>query len=131
MPREVAECVEAALDKKAEDVVVLDLRGLSDVTDYFMICHGTTDRHVLAITESIEGRLRRELGLRPSHIEGLRQGEWVLLDFIDLVVHVFVSEKREFYRLERLWGDAPRFEYSAPDGPAGRGEARPPDALGP
>lgn len=109
---------------------MLDLRGLSDVTDYFLICHGTTDRHVLAITESIEERLRRELGLRPAHIEGLRQGEWVLLDFIDLVVHVFVAEKREFYRLERLWGDAPRFDCSA-DGPADRDPARPPEATGP
>jgi len=110
-------------------VVVLDLRGLSDVTDYFLICHGTSDRHVLAITESIEERLRRELGLRPAHIEGQRQGEWVLLDFIDLVAHVFVAEKREFYRLERLWGDAPRFDFPS-DGPAGGGETRPSGAAG-
>jgi len=110
-------------------VVVLDLRGLSDVTDYFLICHGTSDRHVLAITESIEERLRRELGLRPAHIEGRRQGEWVLLDFIDLVAHVFVAEKREFYRLERLWGDAPRFDFPA-DGPAGRSDNGPPGAAG-
>ena len=100
--------------------MVLDLRGLSDVTDYFLICHGTSDRHVLAITESIEERLRRELGVRPAHVEGRRQGDWVLLDFIDFVAHVFVAEKRDFYRLERLWGDAPRHEFSAeePERPA-------------
>jgi len=103
-------------------VVVLDLRGLSDVTDYFIVCHGTSDRHVLAVTESIEERLRRELGIRPAHVEGRRHGDWVLLDFIDFVAHVFVAEKRDFYRLERLWGDAPRQEFSTrepgPPGPA-------------
>jgi ribosome-associated protein len=96
-------------------VVVLDLRGLSDVTDFFIVCHGSSDRHVLAVTESIEGRLRRELGIRPAHVEGRNLGDWVLLDFIDFVAHVFVTEKRDFYRLERLWGDAPRFEFAAED----------------
>ena len=110
--------------------MVLDLRGLSDVTDYFIVCHGTTDRHVLAITESIEEWLRRELELRPAHVEGRRLGDWVLLDFIDFVAHVFVSEKRDFYRLERLWGDARRFEYSAED-PERPKEIGPPGAAGP
>jgi ribosome-associated protein len=98
--------------------VLLDLRGLSDVTDYFIICHGTSDRHVLAVTESIEERLRRDLDSRPAHIEGQRAAEWVLLDYIDFVVHVFVDEKRAFYRLESLWGDAPRHEFSAESGTA-------------
>lgn len=109
--------------------MVLDLRGLSDVTDYFIVCHGTSDRHVLAVTESIEERLRKELQLRPAHVEGRREGDWVLLDFIDFVAHVFVSEKRDFYRLERLWGDAPSFEFSAEE--AGETDGtRPPGAAG-
>ena len=120
LPPEINRCVEAALDKKAEDLVVLDLRGLSDVTDFFVVCHGTSDRHIKAVAESIEEGLRKELNLRPSHIEGDRQAEWILLDYIDLVVHVFIADKREFYRLESLWGDAPRHEFS-PEGPDGGG----------
>jgi nicotinate (nicotinamide) nucleotide adenylyltransferase/ribosome silencing factor RsfS/YbeB/iojap len=104
---EVLLCVDAARDIKAEDVVALDLRGLSDVTDTFVICHGTSGRQVTAIAENIETRLRKELRRKPAHIEGLRQGEWVLMDYIDFVVHVFLEEKRSFYCLERLWGDAP------------------------
>jgi ribosome-associated protein len=98
------------LDKKAEQLVVLDLRKISDVTDFFVICHGTSDRQVLTIADSIEQRLIETMRLKPASIEGRRRGEWVLMDYIDLVVHVFVEEKREFYRLERLWGDAPRLE---------------------
>lgn len=118
LPPEVDRCVEAALDKKAEDLVVLDLRGLSDVTDFFVICHGTSEPHVKAIKDSIDESLRKDLKLRPSHVEGDRQAEWVLLDYIDFVVHVFIADKREFYRLESLWGDAPRHEFS-PEGPGG------------
>lgn len=103
---EIAECVEAAREKQAEELVVLDLRGLSDVTDFFIICHGSSDRQVLAIAEGIEERLARNLKRRAANVEGRRRAEWILLDYIDFVVHVFVSEKREFYRLERLWGDA-------------------------
>ncbi len=99
--------MDAARDLKAEDIVALDLRGLSDVTDTFVICHGTSNRQVAAIAENIERRLRSEAGRKPTHIEGLPRSEWVLLDYIDFVVHVFVHEKREFYRLDRLWGDAP------------------------
>jgi len=94
---------------------VLDLRGLSDVTDFFVICHGTSDRHVLAIKNSIEEGLHRDLRASPASVEGARRAEWVLMDYIDFVVHVFVAEKREFYRLESLWGDAPRIEL-APEG---------------
>lgn len=113
MTPDLACCAEAALDKKAEDLVVLDLRGLSDVTDHFVICHGSSDRQVLAIADSIEERLRKERGVRPAHVEGRRRAEWVLMDYIDFVVHVFVGEKREFYRLERLWGDAPRHDVAS------------------
>ena len=117
--------VEAALDKQAGDPVVLDLRGLSDVTDYFLICHGSSDRQVLAIVDSIEKRLRSELECRPSHVEGRRSGDWVLMDFIDFVVHVFREDRRQFYRLERLWGDAPSVDVSelSPT-PVDRGSSR-------
>ena len=93
-----------------EDVVVLDLRGLSDITDYFVICHGTSERRVVAIADAVEARLEREHSLRPDHVEGRKIGDWVLMDYIDFVVHIFVEEKRAFYRLERLWGDATRIE---------------------
>jgi ribosome-associated protein len=99
--------VEAALAKKARGLVVLDLRGLSDVTDYFIICHGTSTRQVQGISNSIEEALR-ETKRRPKHIEGYTRGEWVLMDYIDIVVHVFVEERRLYYALEKLWSDAPR-----------------------
>lgn len=102
--------MEAARDKKADDIVVLDLRGRSDITDYFLICHGTSGRQVLAIVDAVEERLSRNLGLDPNHVEGKKTGDWVLMDYIDLVVHVFIDEKRGFYGLERLWGDAPRLQ---------------------
>ena len=104
--------VEAAEDKKARDTVVLDLRGVCDFTDYFVICHGDSSRQVLTITEAVEERLNRVFALRPNHVEGRRSGEWVLLDYIDFVVHAFLAEKRVFYRLERLWGDAPRLDLT-------------------
>ncbi|MDX1389455.1 MAG: ribosome silencing factor [Acidobacteriota bacterium] len=108
MTPELALAVDAARDRKAEDTVVLDLHGRCDFTDYFLICHGTSDRQVVAIAEAVEERLSKELGLEPGHIEGKRTGDWVLLDYIDFVVHVFLENKRAFYGLDRLWGDAPR-----------------------
>ncbi len=102
--------MEAALDKKAENVAVLDLRGRCDFTDYFVICHGTSSRQVLAIAEAVEDRLAKTLRLEPGHVEGRRTGEWILLDYLDFIVHVFLDEKRAFYGLERLWGDARRLE---------------------
>jgi len=89
-------------------VLVLDLRGLCHFTDYFVICHGGSSRQVLAIADAIEERLFADGRRKPKHVEGRRVADWVLMDFIDVVVHVFVDEKREFYGLERLWGDAPR-----------------------
>jgi ribosome-associated protein len=107
---ELAACIEAARDKKAEDLILLDLKGLSDVTDHFVICHGTSDRQASAIADGIEETLRRTYRLKPSHVEGRRASDWILMDYIDFVVHIFVEEKRAFYRLESLWGDAPRVE---------------------
>ncbi|HKQ60155.1 MAG TPA: ribosome silencing factor [Candidatus Polarisedimenticolaceae bacterium] len=89
---------------------MLDLRGLSDVTDYFVICHGSSDRQARAIADAIEERLHRSGGLQPAHVEGQRSAEWILLDYLDFVVHVFTADRRGYYRLERLWGDAPRLE---------------------
>ena len=102
--------MDAANDRKAEDVLVLDLRGLCHFTDYFVICHGSSSRQALAIADAIEERLFEEGRRKPKHVEGRRVADWILMDFIDIVVHVFVEEKREFYSLERLWGDAPRVE---------------------
>jgi ribosome-associated protein len=86
---------------------------LSDFTDFFLICHGNSDRQVMAIADSIENQLAETLALKPSHVEGFRRGEWVLMDYVDFVVHVFLKEKRNFYRLERLWGDAPQIDLAA------------------
>ncbi|MDH3733994.1 MAG: ribosome silencing factor [Gemmatimonadota bacterium] len=103
-------CVaEAALERNAREPVVLDLRGISDVTDFFVIASGDSDTHTRAISENIVDRAR-EAGFRPVGVEGLNFGRWVLMDFVGLVVHVFHQPVREFYRLETLWGDAPRLE---------------------
>lgn len=95
-----------AADRKGTDMLVLDLRGISNATDFFLLVSGTSDMHVRAIAEHIIEELKKE-GARPSHVEGLRTGRWVLIDYIDFVVHVFHPAAREFYQLERLWGDAP------------------------
>ena len=102
----VREAVAAAEDRKAHDVRVLHLGKVTDFTDYFLICSGTSDRQVQAIADGIQERLRAEK-VRPLHVEGYTRAQWVLLDYGDLVVHVFQEEPRRFYALERLWGDAP------------------------
>lgn len=106
LPRELARATELAADRKAADMMVLDLRGISNATDYFFIMSGTSDMHVRSVAEHIIEELKKE-GERPSHVEGLRGGRWVLIDYIDFVVHVFHPAARDFYQLERLWGDAP------------------------
>ena len=106
IPSDVSRAIELAKDRKATDMVLLDLHGLSNATDYFLIVNGTSDTHVRAIADHIIDELRNG-GMKADHIEGLRSGRWVLLDYIDFVVHVFHPTAREFYQLERLWGDAP------------------------
>jgi ribosome-associated protein len=106
-PDALAWTLAACQDRKAVDGVVLDLRQLSDATDYFVVVSGTSDTHVRAIAEHVLESLR-ERGVRAHHIEGLASGRWVLLDFVDFVVHVFHPALREFYQLEGLWGDAPQ-----------------------
>ena len=94
-------------DRKARDIVELDLRSVVDYTDFFVICSGGSDRQVKAIVEAIEVGCKAELGIVPRRIEGATQAQWVLMDYLDVVVHVFVPEVREFYALERLWGEVP------------------------
>ena len=100
---------EAAASKKAHDPVALDLRELDGVADYFLILSAGSEVQVKAIAEAVEERLR-ELGHRPWHVEGLAGRRWVLMDYIELVVHVFHERTREYYLLERLWGDAKRVD---------------------
>lgn len=99
--------LQACSDRKAVEGLVLDLRSLTDAADRFVIVSGTSDTHVRAIAEHVLETLRQQ-GVRAHHVEGLAAGRWVLLDFVDFVVHVFQPALREFYQLERLWGDAPR-----------------------
>ena len=108
-PVEVRRAAELALERKAHDVVILDLRGISTATDYFVIAGGTSDVQVKAIAEHVLDELKKER-VRPEHLEGLRGGRWVLLDYVDFVVHVLHPQARDFYQLENLWGDAPRWE---------------------
>lgn len=107
-PEEVALAVDGALDRKARDVLCLDLRGLSSATDYFLVMTGTSDLHVRAIAENLMQHLK-ESGSKPDHVEGLQGGRWVLIDYIDFVAHIFHPAARDFYQLERLWGDAPAY----------------------
>lgn len=102
----VRAAVDAALDRKARDLRVLHLGPVSDFTDYFLICSGTSQRQVQGIADAILESLRNQ-GVRPLHVEGLQGGNWVLIDLADLVIHIFQPEPREFYGLERLWADAP------------------------
>jgi ribosome-associated protein len=96
----------AALDKKAADLTVLDVQGVSSVTDYFLVCSGKSATHVRTISDAIRQELKAD-GIRPLHAEGRAESGWVLLDYGDVLVHVFLEDTRAYYALERLWGDAP------------------------
>lgn len=109
---------EALAHRKAVDPLVLDLRGLTAAADYFVIVSGTSDAHVRGMAEHLVTALAPR-GIAPHHVEGLGQGRWVLLDYVDFVVHVFHPESREFYQLERLWGDAPVLAAGTPRGGTG------------
>ena len=107
--------VDAALDKKAKDVTVMDLRGISGEVDYFVICTGESDLQIRAVVDAVVDRIRTEAGERPVSREGEPgSAKWVVLDYFDLAVHVFATEQRAYYDLERLWGDAPT-EHVADD----------------
>ena len=111
-PKSVAGAVRAALDKKAIDVVVLDLRKTDGFTDFFVICTGTNQRQVNAIADGVQDTLRTEFSERPHMAEGNDKSQWILLDYFNFVVHVFSRELRAFYELERLWGGAGHYDFS-------------------
>lgn len=104
-------CVRIAEDAKAEDIIVLDVEGIASFADYFIIMNGRSTRHVQGIAETIENELRSKR-IKPTHAEGLQEGMWVLLDFDDVVIHVFYYDQRKFYNLEGLWHDAKKIEIS-------------------
>ena len=109
---ELASVIEGyASDVKAIDVVELDLRGVLGYTDYFVICSGNTDRQTKAIHDAIHKGLKDDHGLLPRRVEGASEARWILMDYLDVVVHVFTPDTRDFYRLEALWGDVPRQEF--------------------
>ena len=112
--------VEAAQSRKASDTVVLDLQGISSVADYFIICSGASDTNVKAIADAVEEKLK-EAGVRPLGIEGRKEGTWVLLDYEDIVLHVFHFEKRLTFALEDLWKDAGRIHFESAAPTAGQG----------
>jgi len=114
---DIAKAVKAALDKKAMDVVVLDLRHTPAFTDFFLLCSGQNARQVQTIADAIEEALKAAK-VRPSHVEGYARAEWILMDFFTFIVHVFNPQTRDFYSLERLWGDAERIEVSDEPPPA-------------
>jgi ribosome-associated protein len=113
-PEEIARAVAGfALDRKAQDIVQLDLRGIIGYTDYFVICSGRSDRQTKAIHDAIHEGMKAEYRLLPRRVEGLPGARWILMDYLDVVVHVFTPETREFYRLEQLWGEAPAHAFTA------------------
>ncbi len=107
-PEEIAYAVAGfAADRKALDIVQLDLKGIIGYTDYFVICSGRSERQTKAIHDAIHEGMKLEHGILPRRVEGLPGARWILMDYLDVVVHVFTPEAREFYRLEQLWGEAP------------------------
>src|SRR5580698_2492698 len=112
LKHQVAAAIQACLDKKAEELSILEMeKGSGAFTDYFVLCSGTNPRQVQAIADEVELRLKTA-GLRPAHVEGYKQAEWILVDYVDFIVHVFSEKARKFYDLERLWKSAKRLEPS-------------------
>jgi ribosome-associated protein len=108
-PTRLAELISGyASDVKALDIVELDLRGVLGYTDYFVICSGGTDRQTKAIHDRIHENMKKQHGLLPRRVEGLGEARWILMDYLDVIVHVFTPDAREYYRLEQLWGEAPK-----------------------
>jgi ribosome-associated protein len=108
-PTRLAELISGyASDVKALDIAELDLRGVLGYTDYFVICSGGTDRQTKAIHDRIHENMKKEHGLLPRRVEGLAEARWILMDYLDVIVHIFTPDAREYYRLEQLWGEAPK-----------------------
>jgi ribosome-associated protein len=113
-PEQLADTIaELAADRKAQEIVQLDLRGMIGYTDYFVICTGRSDRQVKAIHDAIHAGLKAEHGILPRRVEGLTEANWILIDYLDVIVHVFTPEMREYYRLEQLWGEAPALSVAS------------------
>jgi len=112
MPGGVKKAVEALLDKKAEKVTVLNLKGLSEMTDYLIVCSGASARQNRALADAVRDNLKRDLHLQPLGSEGEGAAEWILVDYVDFVVNVFSAEWRKKYSLEKLWMDAKRYDFS-------------------
>ena len=110
--RKARQAAQAALEKKAVNVVVLDVQGLSSVTDYFLVCNGKSTTHIQTISDAIRDGLKG-MGVRPLHAEGIPESGWILLDYGDVLMHVFLEDTRLYYALERLWGDAPTLPLEA------------------
>lgn len=105
-PREKAEAIaKAAHDRRALDIVLMDMRRITTICDYFVICHGRSPQHLNAVREEIQEQLE-EAGVRPGHVEGDRRAQWVVMDYLDVVVHIFTEQTRRMYDLQRLWSDA-------------------------
>jgi ribosome-associated protein len=116
-PEELTRAVAVyAADKKAIDIVALDLRGIAGYTDFFLICSGGSDRQAKAIHDGIHLGMKSEHDTLPRRVEGLSEARWILMDYLDCVVHVFTPEARDYYRLEQLWGDVPRLELDLDEG---------------
>jgi ribosome-associated protein len=118
-PEQLTQAIAAlASDKKAIDIVALDLREVAGYTDFFLICSGGTDRQTKAIHDGIHESMKKDHGVLPRRVEGLGQARWILMDYLDCVVHVFTPDMRDYYRLEQLWGDVPRLELDLDEGPS-------------
>jgi ribosome-associated protein len=118
-PENLTQAIAAfAADKKAIDIVALDLRGIAGYTDFFLICSGGSDRQTKAIHDGIHEGMKKEKDTLPRRVEGLSEARWILMDYLDCVVHVFTPDTRDYYRLEQLWGDVPRLELDLDEGPS-------------
>ena len=110
LPREIKISIKAGQEKKGEEIVVMDLRNNSSFTDIFLIMHGNSGRQNIALYENIEQKLKKEK-VRPMSIEGRKNSDWILMDYGSFIVHIFSQKARQYYSLEKLWGDSPRIEY--------------------
>ncbi|MGH9341709.1 MAG: ribosome silencing factor [Acidobacteriota bacterium] len=112
--KEVIKRVYQAIDdKKGEEVMILDVSAISSFTDFFVICHGNNERQNQAICDEIREKLKKEMKINPAHIEGYQQADWILMDYLDFVVHIFSQQARQFYKLEKLWSDGVEIEPRA------------------
>ena len=118
-PEQLTQAIGAlASDKKAIDIVALDLRGIAGYTDFFLICSGGSDRQTKAIHDGIHEGMKKQHDTLPRRVEGASEARWILMDYLDCVVHIFTPDTRDYYRLEQLWGDVPRLDLDLDEGPS-------------